>query len=500
MRVLLVNSNTKNDVLAAPPIGLCYVAGAARAASHDVHTLDLCFRRDIPGELKKTIRRLSPDVIGISIRNIDNANMLHPKSYIPDLERIVRTIRNLSDAPLVLGGSGAGLSPGDLIKRLGGDFVVVGDGERPFVALLDALGRGDAGDDIPGVGRIGNGRFHITPPEWDGFPEGHADVGSWIDMTPYNKIGSSYNIQTKRGCRHRCIYCTYNQVLEGSRLRLRTPVDVVDEIEEAILRDGMKSFEFVDSVFNDPIDYCRDILEEIARRPWKARFSAMGVSPRGLDADFLDLMSRAGFSSFWVTPESASDTMIKNYRKGFSLDDVISAAQAVRKTRFQVVWDFMIGGPGETNQTLQETLDFAGKFLRSDERPPFLTVSFFLGIRVYPRTKMWDIALEEGFIGPESDPLSPLWYLSDGLDLERALHQMIEAAKVCPEIVSGLDEKYLGLSGPVAFIGRLLSIPDLYWRVLYTTNRLLRKAVVRFAVNPRKEAEKLRARLRKQGR
>ena len=89
-------------------------------------------------------------------------------------------------------------------------------------------------------------------------------------------MGSSYLIQTKRGCSHRCIYCTYSQLLEGRHYRLRTPLEVVDELEEAYYRYQIKTFEFVDSIFNDPIDYCVEILEEISRRPWQASFSTWG--------------------------------------------------------------------------------------------------------------------------------------------------------------------------------------------------------------------------------
>ena len=72
MQVLLINSNLKDDWLAAPPIGLCYVAGAAAEAGHDVRVLDLCFRRRILKELEEAIRAFDPDIIGVSIRNIDN--------------------------------------------------------------------------------------------------------------------------------------------------------------------------------------------------------------------------------------------------------------------------------------------------------------------------------------------------------------------------------------------------------------------------------------------
>ena len=130
------------------------------------------------------------------------------------------------------------------------------------------------------------GKFHLTPPQLTSFPSGDPRLAKWVDLTPYEKMGGSYTIQTKRGCRMRCIYCTYNQVLEGNRLRLRSPSEVVDEIEEALYRFKPETFEIVDSVFNDPMGHCQEILEEIIRRPWKARFTTMGVSPKNLDSDF----------------------------------------------------------------------------------------------------------------------------------------------------------------------------------------------------------------------
>ena len=97
----------------------------------------------------------------------------------------------------------------------------------------------------------------------------------------------------------RCIYCTYNQVLEGNRLRLRSPSEVVDEIEEAFYQFKPETFEIVDSVFNDPLGHCQEILDEIIHQPWKAHFTTMGVSPKNLDSQFLQLMKRAGFTSFY---------------------------------------------------------------------------------------------------------------------------------------------------------------------------------------------------------
>ena len=126
--------------------------------------------------------------------------------------------------PLVLGGSGASLDPQGVLEFLHGDYLIVSEGEKSFVALLEALNRGESPAQIPGVAMWRQGEFHLTPPQLTSFPSGNPRLAKWVDLTPYDKMGGSYTIQTKRGCRMRCIYCTYNQVLEGNRLRLRSPL------------------------------------------------------------------------------------------------------------------------------------------------------------------------------------------------------------------------------------------------------------------------------------
>ncbi|NLI80999.1 MAG: radical SAM protein [Deltaproteobacteria bacterium] len=499
MRILLINTNLKDDFMAAPPIGLAYVASAAQDAGHEVHVLDLCFRKDVRGDLDEALCRIRPELIGLSIRNLDNVNLMHPVSYVPEAEAMVGRIRRLSRAPIVLGGSGASLSPRSLLERLEADYIIVSEGESSFVELLRRLQEGESTDGIPGLGRRIRGEFSMTPPVLRDFPSVDAQLGRWIDMKPYMRMGSSYTIQTKRGCLLQCIYCTYNQVLEGRNLRLRSPVEVVDELEEALLKYRPESFEFVDSVFNRPYDHCMEILEEIVRRPWKARFTAMGVHPVRLDAPFLDLMWRAGFRSFMITPESASETMIRSYRKGFHKDDLVQAAEAVRKTGFTVMWFFLVGGPGETNRTLQETLDFNFRHLRMVKRPPYNMSNFYLGVRLYPGTEMWRIAMEEGFVTDRSDPLDSLWYVSEGLDLTRAVRQMVDAASLCPEIVLGFDEQFLALSWIVSRVGGLFRMAKPYWRHTWGLNQLLIKTGFRFPSGPPPMVARIRESLRRQG-
>jgi radical SAM superfamily enzyme YgiQ (UPF0313 family) len=498
LRILLINTNTKDDILASPPIGLSYVATATEEAGHEVRVLDLCFRKHVFEEIKQSIVNFSPQLIGMSIRNIDNVNMLRPVFYLDQAKGMVEFIRSVTDVPIVLGGSAASLNPEGILHFTKGDYIVVSDGEETLIKLVKSMENGTPAENITGVGRFVEGKFEFIPPDLKEFPTGTANLGKWIDMKPYSRLGSSYTIQSKRGCRERCIYCVY-QMIQGHRLRMRSPRDVVDEIEEAFHKFNISDFEFIDSIFNDPEDHAVEILEEICRRPWNANFSAIGMDPKGLNDKFLDLMWKAGFRSFMLSPESACDTVIKNYGKGFVVDDLVRAAEAMNKTRLTPFWYFLVGGPGETNQTLDETLGFILKYLKHETHPPYHNINMFMGVRIYPGTGLWNIGLREGLVNESTDPLQPCWYLSESLDIDLAIKQMVEAASLCPELYLGIDERYLSLSKVVAFFGELFKLRKPYWRHIWGINRLLIKTGLRFAFQTKDVASILRTQLKNQG-
>jgi hypothetical protein len=252
-------------------------------------------------------------------------------------------------------------------------------------------------------------------------------------------------------------------------------------------------------VFNEPREHCVEILERIVRRPWKTRFTAMGVNPVNLDAGLLDLMWRAGFRSIQISPESACDAMIRRYGKQLSRDDLVQAARAIGATRFTVQWYFLVGGPGETNDTLQESLDFVFEHLRPDTRPPYNMAFFFVGVRLYPGTALWELAGREGFVTGDSDPTEPLWYLSERLDLARAVQQLLEAAARADGVVLGFDERYLPWSPLWTLLARMLRMPKPYWRHTWGLNRILRLVGLRIGARPEAVAAALREQLQRQG-
>ncbi len=494
-----MNSNLRDDILAAPPIGLCYVATALDRAGHEVRVLDLCFHRRVERDLKEAVRRFAPEVVGVSVRNIDNVNLLHPVSYVPEAVGIVRALRGETNAPVVLGGSGASLIPAPVLTATGADYLVVSHGEDVFVRLLAALEQGGDPGAVPGVALMRRGAFHLTPPQREDGSFGQAHLGRWLDLRPYRMMGGTYTVQSKRGCPHRCIYCSYNQLLEGPRLRLREPGEVVDELEEACRRFQPQTCEFVDSVFNEPREHAVAILEEVVRRGLKTNFTAMGLSPRGLDRELLQLMWRAGFRSFMMSPDAGSPTMLHNYRKGFGLEDLIAAAQAIAATRFTVLWYFLLGGPGETMATLAETLQFAKSHLFRGTKPPYHMANFFLGVRLYPGTDLWDLGVREGFVAADAEPLQQIWYLSHRLDLEEALRRLYAAAASHPEVILGSVERYLPLTRHLTTLGNLLRLPQPFWRHAWGVNRILGALGLRRPPDVRPVAAAVRQILHRQG-
>jgi hypothetical protein len=144
-----------------------------------------------------------------------------------------------------------------------------------------------------------------------------------------------------------------------------------------------------------------------------------------------------------------------------------------------VLWYFLIGGPGETSRTLQETLDFIERYLVRPKGPPLNMANIFLGVRIYPRTKLWQIALEEGLIHDESNPLRPLWYLSRELDLDVTMRQLYQAACRWPEIALGDMEKYLPLSKIFGATRKIFPFPKPYWQNLLLIHQILVKLGVR---------------------
>ena len=406
------------------PIGACIVAHASERAGHSVRLLDLMFTDNARFDIESSVAAYMPDVVGISIRNIDNVDMREPEFFLDDLQDIVNTISTRSCAPIILGGAALGVMPEQILRLVPDTIAVVGDGEIVFPLLLDQISRGGNCMNLPGVAHIKDGVFRRNSTDASGFSATCPvpDYHRWLDTKAYRSQLATVPIQSKTGCQFRCVYCSY-PMIEGSTCRLKDPGSIADAVKQ-LASSGHRDIEFVDSVFNAPLEHAMAVCAALTRVKHTARLQSLELNPREFDDALLTAMEQAGFVGMGITLESASDPVLQGLRKGFTSRDVHHAAEVVRRHRIPCAWIFMLGGPGETRETVRETLQFAGKCIRPTD------VAFFnTGIRIYPGTELESVARSEGSLSrPAEEMLAPTFYVSPDVDaewMEQELHKQM---------------------------------------------------------------------------
>ena len=469
-RVLLVSTNRERQTMPVVPNGVACVAGALSAARYDVRVLDLAFVREPHAAARAAAREFAPDVIGVSMRNIDNSDLIALQHYTPEAVAILGTVRAAAPAARVIaGGAAFGVAPEALFDTLGVDYAVAGDGERATVALLDALAAGRAPGAIPGVVQRGNGGVALTPPggdaDLDALPPAH--MHRWLDLRGYERRGGTVPIQTKRGCVFKCIYCTYLNV-EGWGYRLRDPDLVAAEMDELHREAGVTHFEFVDSTFNAPPRHAMDVCEAIMRRGLKVHLDTTNFTPAAAPAELLALMRRAGFRWLGITAESASDRVLARLQKGFDAAQVQAVAERVEAAGIGVLWIFLVGGPGETRETLEETLRFAAARLARGDAV-YLTV----GLRIYPGTTLHTVARDEGVVAAGDPLLVPRFYFSGELGFDPTVARLRTFAAAHPRFMFSADSRSPLLPHLTRLAGAL-RLPRPHWRYMGLFQRIAR--------------------------
>jgi len=466
MRVLLLYSNQSRELVPAPPVCLSYVASAAQAAGHQVKLLDLAFAENIPNQMAAIIAAFVPEVVGLSIRNIDNVVHQRFNSPLNALLEQVAVIRQKArttegkPVPLVLGGPAISILAEKSLTIFGADYAVVGEGEAAFPALLEKIATGESPARIPGVCHWSDGLPVRNPsallPHFAG-----SGMQHWIDWKPYQQEGGTWPIQTKRGCPMKCMYCAY-PLIEGRRFRQRDPIEVVDDIEQVLRDIRPRTFEFVDSTFNLPAAHSIAICEEILRRGIKAHFTAMGINPLDVPPELFPLMKRAGFNSLMITPEAGCDAMLKSLGKGFSMRHVRSCLNMVKASGLCSMWFFMLGAPGETMSSCEETIRFAETELTGRR----FTSVFFTGVRILPGTALACTAIEQGYVAPDSDFSEGLFYLSPDINETRVLSRIYQAIAHNPSIVHAAEGGTSSAQRRYYRVLNCLRVAPPYWRFL----------------------------------
>lgn len=409
MKVLLISTNTITRPYPAYPLGLDYVMNAVSPA-HEVKSLDM---NKLPGSsddgrgLASFIAGFRPDVIGISIRNIDNTDEANTETFAGAVRDLIAVVRRHSQAVVVLGGSGFTILPREFMAALDADYGIIGEGER-FPLLLRGLERKEPVEGIPGI-IVRNGAVEIPGPlaDWRGL----ASLPENSYRSFYIERGGMLNLQTKRGCPFRCVYCTYPHI-EGRRFRFVEPVEAARNarmLQEA----GAKYIYIADSTFNGSYGHSREVAlafrKEGVSIPWGGFFT-----PTSAPADYYKVLADAGLRHVEFGTESFSDPVLEAYKKPFRVDDILRSHRLAIEAGLHVAHYLMPGGPGENEATLRESLV-------NCERLDKTVFFIFGGIRIYPHTELYGMALKEKQINPGANLLEPVFYWSPGLDRAAAM-------------------------------------------------------------------------------
>jgi radical SAM superfamily enzyme YgiQ (UPF0313 family) len=405
MKVMLISVNREDINMKTWPLGLACVAESVKSSGHIVEILDLMGDEDPRLRVEKALEEYQPQVIGISVRNIDTQKMSEPTFFLEGARDIVNACRRKSNSPIVLGGAGYSIYPMSLMEYLGADMGIQGEGETAFLELIDRIKRGSDLNGSPGLylprlGLVGPRTFARN---LDALPL--PDVESFENLIPRAK-DFWLPVQTRRGCPMNCSYCSTGAI-EGLTLRKRSPAKIVNWIGDWRKR-GVERFYFVDNTFNLPPSYAKELVSEMLRANLGLSWRCI-IYPTRIDPKLVSLMAEAGCKEVSVGFESGSTYILNGMNKKFSLDDVRHTCDSLAEFGIKRMGFLMLGGPGETMESSIESLQFADS-LNLD------MIKVTVGIRVYPGTTLAQAAIRDKIIEPTDNLLKPTFYLVPSLN------------------------------------------------------------------------------------
>lgn len=416
MRVLLVSANTETINMPVLPLGMAFVARATEDAGHKVSQINLMAKPEALNTLAERIQKVQPDIIGISVRNIDDQVSSQPRFLLEPVKAIVSTSRQNSEAKIVLGGAGYSIFPRHALAYLGADMGIQGEGERSFVTLLNRLKNSDDLSNIPGLYHvdqsIANPPTTLKKIDQTAFPLPGRHIKK-LEHTGDEIIWLPF--QTRRGCPLNCSYCSTPSI-EGKTIRKRSPGLIIDAMA-AYVSAGYDHFFFVDNTFNLPLDYSKDLCDQVTGSGLKITWRGI-LYPWKVEKELVAKMAESGCTEVSVGFESGSDIMLRKMNKQYRTEDVRHASDLLKTYGIRRMGFLLLGGPGETRQTVLESLEFADSLALE-------MVKVTIGLRIYPDTELAFYARRTGRISPENNLLLPQFYIENGT--EAWIRQTVDA-------------------------------------------------------------------------
>ena len=364
------------------PLGLLYLAARLEKEGHEVALEDLQLCRSPISHLKKTLRAFTPRIVGITSFSIN----LHSAG------KLLRTVKQVCpEAITVWGGPHVSFDDENVLRQNPwADVIVRGEGEETLAEIADrAAGRTDFAGILGATWRKPDGEVCRNPAR-----PFQKNIDLWprpawhlLKLSQYRAFGDGASVLTSRGCPHRCVFCVGRKMI-GTQGRFRDPIAVVDEME-VLARLGFKGLRVEDDLFTFHKERAVAICQEITRRKLSIRWRAYARVDT-VDPQLLEWMKQAGCERLLFGAESGSPEILKRIRKGITPEQTRRAVEMTRKAGIGVLSSFVLGLPGETPETLRQTVEFADS-LKVPYSLNLLTP--YVGTEVRECSKEWGIQI-----------------------------------------------------------------------------------------------------------
>ncbi|MCU0456016.1 MAG: radical SAM protein [Bacteroidales bacterium] len=405
-KLILVSANRHAEPYPVYPLGISYLSSFLTREMPDLKISIFDFLRGSYDDYSRLLEELKPDYAGISLRNIDDVNIYKKESFINHYRKIIGLTRSCSDARIIVGGSGFSIYPKLLFETLKPDFGIYGEGEESLRQLIVKLENSEDPGNIGGLVYrkdgvvLVNRRGKLLPMpvlEFDGALADH-----------YWQESGMLNIQTKRGCPYNCIYCTY-PLIEGHRVRTLDPGQIVKTLTDLYTNRKIDYVFFTDSIFNISNSFNYELADRLIAAGLDIRWGGY-FNFTNIDRQLLEKMKQSGLKHIEFGTDTISDALLEKYRKPFKVEDIMRISAYCTELDIDFAHFLILGGYGETDETLAETFENSKKITR--------TVFFpFIGMRIYPGTRLHEIAVEEKIVGADDPVLEPVYYVSKHIDL-----------------------------------------------------------------------------------
>lgn len=348
-------ARSRGRVLRAPD-WLAYATAVLEACGFKATLLDMVADNQTKEDLRAIVRRIRPAFVVLDSTT--------PSIY-SDIE-CARIVKEESSAAVIMVGPHVSVLPQETLREACGAVDVACIGEYDYT-VKEVVENFDTLDRVKGIAYYKEGKVITTGPR--PFIENldQLPFPAWqhLDLMKYFDGGKLYpyiDVISGRGCPNQCIFCLWPQVMHGIRYRLRSAANVVDEIQRDIalcpqvLKGG--EFFFEDDTFTVNKERAIALCEEIMRRGLKIKFS-VNARVDTADLEMFTVMKKAGCRELLVGFESGVQKILDTAHKNITLEQSHRFMKLAKEARLEVHGCFVIGLPGETEETAQETVNFA---------------------------------------------------------------------------------------------------------------------------------------------